>query len=193
MCIRDRSISKHGEMAIALGYSYYGWMGDGTLARTSLLGGAPRQVMEHVRCADWSPDESQMAIVRRLEGNDQLEYPAGSVLDKTTGYFGDVRISPDGNTVAYTDHPAWGDNRGNVAIVDRSGKKTTLVRDLEAVQGMAWSPDGKEIWYTDLPGNQGVLCAVAIGREPRVVYHSIASIELFDIAPDGRVLMGRQQ
>jgi Tol biopolymer transport system component len=186
------AISKSGEMAVALGASYYGWMADGTLTRAPLLGGTQREILEHVRAADWSPDGSQLAVVRRVEGFDQLEYPVGTVLDKTTGYFGDVRISPDGERIAYTDHSAWGDNRGGVAVVDRAGKKTLLAPDLWGVQGIAWTPDGREVWYTDFSGNQGTLRAVDLGGRSRAVYSSIAWIELFDIAPDGRVLLGRQ-
>jgi hypothetical protein len=58
---------------------------------------------------------------------------------------------------------------------------------------MAWSPDGKEIWYTDLPATRASYARSPSVTSHVVVYHSIASIELFDIAPDGRVLMGRQQ
>jgi len=167
-------------------------MGDGTLARTSLLGGAPREVVEHVRCADWSPDGSELAIVRRVEGIDQLEYPAGKVLDKTDGYFGDVRVSPDGERVAYTDHPTWGDNQGNVAVVDRSGKKTTLAKDFESIQGLAWSPRG-EIWFSAPGGTEGsYIHAVDLKGNRRVVFAGIEPMELFDLAPDGRALVGSQ-
>jgi len=187
------SISKSGEMAVALGLAYYGWMAEGTLARTSLLGGAPREILQNVRAADWSPDESQFAVVHRVAGSDQLEFPVGTIVDKTSGYFADVRISPDGKHVAYADHPAWGDNRGGIAIVDRTGKKTTLARDLSAVQGLAWGPGGEEVWYTDISGDRALVCAVDLAGKTRVVYSSIASIELFDIAADGRLLVGRQQ
>lgn len=186
------SISRSGEIAIALGAAYYGWMADGTLARTSLMGGAPREILAHVRAADWSPDGSQLAIVHRVDDYDQLEYPIGNVLDKTTGYFGDIRISPDGERVAYTDHPAWGDNRGGLAVVDRNGKKTMLASGFSAVQGLAWAPNGREVWYTT-PGDDagGALLATDLSGHSRVVYRSIASIELFDIASNGQVLLSR--
>jgi len=185
------AISKSGELAIALDFAYYGWMADGTLARSSLLGGAPREILGGVRAADWSPDEGQMAVVHRAENLDQLEYPIGTVLDRTSGYFGDVRIAPDGESVAYTDHPSWGDNRGGISVVDRNGAKTRLVKDFAAIQGVAWAPGGKEIWYTGTKGDQGsTLYAVDLSGNSRVVYTSIGSIELFDIAADGRVLLG---
>src|SRR5262249_23113661 len=117
------------------------------------------------------------------------------VLDKTPGYFSEIRISPDGEHIAYADHPVWGDNRGNLALVDRAGKKTTLAKDYAAIQGVAWAPGGKEIWYTasvDGAAGGSIYASDLAGRS-RVVYASISPIELFDIAADGRVLVGRHQ
>jgi hypothetical protein len=50
-----------------------------TLARMPLSGGAPREVLENVRDATWSPDE-QLAVVHVVNGLDRLEYPIGKVL-----------------------------------------------------------------------------------------------------------------
>ena len=187
------AISKKGEMAIAVGLDYYGWMGHGTLARTSLLGGSLREVMENVRAADFSPDGSEMAIVRRAGGIDQLEFPSGTVVDKTEGYFTDVRISPDGQRVAYTAHPDWGDNQGSLVVVDRSGKKTTLASSFAAIQGLAWSPGG-EIWFTEPSSTRGsFIHAVDLEGNRRIVFATIESIELFDVAADGRALVGSQR
>ncbi|HJQ97846.1 MAG TPA: hypothetical protein VJ826_05985, partial [Candidatus Polarisedimenticolaceae bacterium] len=142
------SISKSGELAVGVGHTYYGWMADSTLARTSLLGGAPREMLQNVRHADWSPDGTELAVVRRVKGFDQLEFPPGTVLDKTTGYFESPRFSPDGKWIAYDDHSAWGDNQGHLAVVDLSGKKKRLAEGFGAIQGVAWPPGGKEVWFT---------------------------------------------
>src|SRR4029079_12308181 len=72
------SISKTGELAISLAHRYEGWMGEGTLARSSVLGSAPRVMVEHVREAEWSPDGSDLAVVRRVEGLERLEFPLGT-------------------------------------------------------------------------------------------------------------------
>jgi Tol biopolymer transport system component len=150
------SISKSGEMAVAVGLAYSGWIGDGTLARTSLLGGAPREIREHVRSADWSPDGSQFAIAYPVAGTDRLEYPIGKALDTTNGYFSEVRVSPDGEHVAYSDHPAWGDNQGRLSIVDRSGKKTSTTTTFSWIQGVAWAPGGNEAWFTASESGSGL-------------------------------------
>jgi hypothetical protein len=188
------AISKRGEMAVGLGLAYYGWMADGTLAQASVLGGSAREILEHVRSADWSPDGSQLAIVRRVENFDRLEFPPGTELDKTTGYFADVRVSPDGERVAYADHPSYGDNRGRTAVVDRAGKKTILAPDLSVAQGVAWAPGGTEVWFTGQSGDSTFrLEAVDLAGHRRTVYATIGDIELFDVAGDGRVLLANQR
>ena len=53
------SISKSGELAISLGHVFEGWMGMGTLARSSMLGSAPRVLLENIREAEWSPDGAE--------------------------------------------------------------------------------------------------------------------------------------
>ncbi|MGH7336106.1 MAG: protein kinase domain-containing protein, partial [Myxococcota bacterium] len=188
------AVSRSGEVAVSLGHSYYGYMGEGTLARTTLLGGEPKEMLEHVRVADWSPDGSTLAVVRPTGGIDQLEYPPGTILDKTTGYFADVRVSPDGELVAYTEHPLWGDNQGSVAVIDRHGAKKTLASGYGAVQGLAWGPSGKEVWYTtgEEDGAARLIATDLAGRS-RDVHADLGGMELFDIAADGRVLVGREQ
>ena len=79
------SVSKTGELAISLGHTFEGWMGEGTLARSSLLGSAPRVMAEHVREAEWTPDGGDLAVVRRVDGFERLEFPLGKVLYQTSG------------------------------------------------------------------------------------------------------------
>ena len=184
------AVSTKGELAVALGLNYAGWMGDGTLAQTSLLGGAPRQILEHVRAADWSPDGTKLAIVRRVGGFDQLEFPAGTVLDKTAGYLSDVRVSPDGKTVAYASHPVYADDQGDLVIIDGAAKKTALVHGWAALHGIVWAPGGREIWFTGVPVDTSFeLCAIDLSGHRRTLWSSVTPIELFDVTADGRALL----
>jgi eukaryotic-like serine/threonine-protein kinase len=51
------SVSSTAEMAVLLNSKAIGaWVTLGTLARAPLAGGAPREVLENVQWADWSPD-----------------------------------------------------------------------------------------------------------------------------------------
>ena len=87
-----------------------------------LGGGAPREVLDSVREADWSPDGTELAIIHDVGGRDRLEFPIGKVLYEASGYLSDPRVSPDGRHVAFAEHPFRWDDRGTVKIVDRRGQ-----------------------------------------------------------------------
>jgi Tol biopolymer transport system component len=194
----DRSellaISSKGEMALSLGSHPVGaWINVGTLARAPLAGGAPRPVLEDVEWADWSPDGNSLAVVRNVAGRDRLEYPIGKVLYETSGgWISCPRVSPKGDFVAFMDHPNQGDDSGSVAIVDLSGKKTELTREWYGTQGLAWTPDGKEIWFTASElGLFHYITAVTVPGKQRLITRVPGSLIMFDIWRDGRVLLAR--
>lgn len=121
------AVSSKGELAVLIGAQYVWYrLFTGTLARMPLDGGAPREIQEGVRQADWSPDGSQLAIIREVAGKDRLEYPIGKVLREVSGYMSDVRVSPRGDRNAYFEHPRRWDDRGSVNIVDLAGNNTVL-------------------------------------------------------------------
>ncbi len=71
------AVSPAGEMAISLGRHFtVGFETSGTLARVPLEGGAPREILENVVDADWSPDGKDLAVARVVEGRYRLEYPS---------------------------------------------------------------------------------------------------------------------
>ncbi len=188
------AISSTGEMAVSLGsrqirsYSY-----NGTLARVSLIGGAPREVLENVQWADWSPDGTALAVVRDVGGRNRLEYPIGKVLYETGGWISHPRISPKGDLVAFLDHPLSGDSIGSVAVVDLAGKKKMLSSEQTGgAMGLAWSPRGEEIWFTATKvGIDRALYAVNLSARERLVARVPADLTLQDTWRDGRVLLAR--
>lgn len=122
----------------------------GTLAIVPSVGGAPRRLLESVQDADWSPDGAALAVARYLRDAHRfrLEYPVGNALYENGGYISDVRVSPDGKRVAFMDHPFFGDDRGTVAVVDSSGRENTISGEYSSERGLAWSPSGREVWFT---------------------------------------------
>ncbi len=124
------------------------WLQVGTLARVPASGGMPREILEDVWDADMSRDGKQFAVVRSPNGPQQLQYPIGKVLFKTNGYVSDLRISPDGKTVAFMEHPLFGDDRGYVSVVDGSGYVERLTGEAAGEEGLAWAGDGSELWYS---------------------------------------------
>ncbi len=144
------AVSSSGEMALSLDSRVTGtWVSSGTLARAPLAGGAPRKVLEDVQWADWSPDGNDLAVVRDAGGRNRLEYPIGKVLYEASGsWISHPRISPKGDMIAFLDHPVQGDDSGSVMLVDLSGNRKKLSHDWYSAQGLAWSPDGREVWFT---------------------------------------------
>jgi Tol biopolymer transport system component len=148
------SISKNGELAIRLNsMNYGGYARSGTLARVSLSGGTPREVLENIQDADWAADGENMAVVRYVPETRhwRLEYPVNKVLLETIGWISHPKISPDGKWVAFADHEIpGGDDQGSVAVIaaDGNGKEKILSSGWTSVQGILWSPKGDEIWFT---------------------------------------------
>ena len=188
------SISSKGEMALSLGSHPVGtWINVGTLARAPLAGGAPRPILEDVEWADWGPDGTNLAVVRSVNGRDRLEYPIGKILYQTSGgWISYPRVSPKGDYIAFMDHPNQGDDGGSVAMVDLSGHKTELTREWYGTQGLAWTPDGQEVWFTASElGLFHYVTAVDKSGKHRLVTRVPGSLVMFDIWKDGRVLLAR--
>jgi Tol biopolymer transport system component len=166
------AMSPAGEMAVLLepSYAVLNFALYGTLARVSLSGTAPKEVLKDVSFADWAPGTSELAVVHRVGGKERLEYPIGKVLYETAGWIQHPRFARDGRRIAFIDHSFSGDD-GAIAIVDLSGRKTNLSEGWATVQGLAWSPDGNEIWFT----------AARVGVER----------ELFGVTPNGRLRLIR--
>jgi hypothetical protein len=185
------SMSSVGELAVSLDRHVYApFVRTGTLAQIGLQsGGAPREVLEDVEWADWSPDGKSLAVVREVNLRSRLEYPIGKTLYETAGWISHPRVSPGGDLVAFVDHPARWDDGGAVAVVDRDGKKRTLSTSFSSVQGVAWPPSGKEVWFTASPiANRG-LFAVTLSGNQRLAVRVTGSLTLQDIARDGRMLI----
>jgi len=186
---RILSVSGGGEMALSRGMQG-GWIAVGTLFRVPLAGGAPRDLMDDVDHADWTPDGSQLAVVRRHPGEEPvrwtIEFPIGTKLYESLGWISAMRVSPRGDQLAFQE----GDE---VLLLDRSGKKAVLAKGLSG-GGLAWSADGKEVWVTarrDDDWTQALRALTLSGRE-RILLRAPDTLFLQDISRDGRVLLTRQ-
>jgi dipeptidyl aminopeptidase/acylaminoacyl peptidase/predicted Ser/Thr protein kinase len=187
------AVSSAGELAVMLDSHPLGtWVNVGTLARMPLSGGAPRAVVEQVQWADWSPDGASLAVVRDANGKNRLEFPVGKLLYETGGWISHPRVSPTGDGVAFLDHPRQGDDSGSITVVDLNGKTKTLTSEFYSTQGLAWSPDGKEVWFTaGMTGTDRPLYAVTLGGSLRLVARMPGTLSLLDIWKDGRLLLNR--
>jgi Tol biopolymer transport system component len=166
----------------------------GTLATVSLAGGSPRDLAPRVAFADWSPDDKQFVVSLFSTVGARLEFPPGHVLyQQKAGWLGHPRFSPDGSMIAYENHPNLGNDVGALEVVDLNGKRTVLSPNEVSLEGLAWSPDGKEVWYagTRNAGWADTIFAVNLSGQRRVIL-TMPYLRLHDIARDGRVLMSHE-
>ena len=182
------SISKNGELAIRINTVYFsGYARSGTLARVPLSGGTPREVLDNVQDAEWAADGENMAVVRYVPANNHwhLEYPVGHVLLDSINWVGEPRISPDGQWVAFADHEnPGGDDEGSIAVIasDGKGQEKKLSSGWSSVEGIVWSPGGKEIWFTASDsGSADNLRGVTLGGKLRTIVNVPGGMWLQDI------------
>ena len=166
----------------------------GALATVSLAGGAPRPIADHVAYADWSPDSKQVAIVLDDPNDAHLEFPPGHILYRqNSGWLGHPRFSPDGTLIAFENHPIDSDD-GTVDVVDLQGNRRVLSQGWLSIEGLAWRPDGKEVWFaatTNTAGWADGIHAVSLSGKERTVLR-FPWVRLLDISRDGRVLLAHQ-
>jgi len=185
------AISRNNELAVVLRGTHNGQLEtvDGMLARAPLAGGSPKELQADVRWADWDA-KGELAVVNYVDGHSRLEYPVGHVLYESGGWISNIRFSPHSEMIAFMDHPALWDNRGSVCVVDSKGQVRTLSGPWDSEHGIAWRPDGKEIWFTAVEkGNNLNLMAVDLSGKIRALLNLPMGITLQDISPRGQVLV----
>jgi hypothetical protein len=191
-------VSKTGDLALMMRpHSRTRIAGTGTLARVPGSGGLPRELAEDVHFADWSPT-GELIAVRVVGSNYRIERPLGTVVYETSdGWIGDLRVSPNGDHVAFVHHPmsgftsrnaTWSITSGKVMVLDARNAARVLSRNYVECQGLAWSPSGTEVWFTAGDGIQDTLRAAPLNRAEYEVYRSTGNMRLEDIAGDGTVL-----
>lgn len=165
----------------------------GSLMRGSISGGQMRPLLDKIDAADWSPDGSALAVMRDVDGQVQIEYPIGTVIAKTRFALETIRVSPDGNRVAFATF--FRGRALELHVVDRYGKQQSL----GGISGqtssnmpfpLSWSPKGDEIWFRsyDVNDTQTIYAVDMQGRR-RVVANLPANTVLFDISRDGQALV----
>jgi eukaryotic-like serine/threonine-protein kinase len=189
------SVSSTGELAVSLGRRYIGvgFATTGTLARVPLGGGAPRRVCEDVQEAQWTGDGKNFLVVRRVDGWYRIESPIGNVIYKTPQWISRARFSPDGQLIAFMFHPAWGDDAGFVVVIDRAGQEIVRGDYFFSSSGLAWTPDGQEIWFAgELTARGRDLMSLDLAGNLRAVLPAPGRLTLHDIDADGKVLLATE-
>jgi hypothetical protein len=183
--------ARGGEVALLAG---------STLKRVPIEGGPPRELLEGVVSADWSPDGRDLAVVRLTQGDVQrLEYPVGTALRETAGVgvLASLCVAPDGTRLALADHPSGAtDPVGHVVILDRAGHEVVRAGPWKSLGRLAWAPDGREVWFSaaDEAGGPGrALRAVDLSGRQRLLLRVPGDLDIEDVRGDGRVLARQRQ
>jgi eukaryotic-like serine/threonine-protein kinase len=174
-----------GEMAVLTSSG-----GRSVVVRRPLEGGAAREVFEDVLDADWDPAGGSFVLVRRTADRATLEFPAGRAVYTTAGNIESPRLSPRGDLVAFFDRPMLGNTPGTLLTVDRAGKVATLSAGWMDTGGVAWPPDGSEVWFTAArEGTNRSLHAATLTGRTRLLAEVPGTLVLHDISPAGTALV----
>jgi dipeptidyl aminopeptidase/acylaminoacyl peptidase len=113
------------------------------------------------------------------------------VLFETPDWLSRTSVSRDGKHVAFAYHSFNGDSQGEICIVDGAGKRRVLVENQTSVSGICWSASGDEVWFSGInEDQQNGIWGVALDDSRREIYTSPARVSIFDVARDGRALIG---
>jgi len=131
-------------------------------------------------------------VERVVAGKHRIEFPVGKVLYESATRLDSPRVSPRGDAVAFFERAGAGDI--SIRIVDLAGKARTLA-SLKDWWNLAWLPGGQEIVFAapEPDASQWVTSvqAVSLAGEKRLLLRFPGTLEIHDVARDGRVLLGR--
>jgi eukaryotic-like serine/threonine-protein kinase len=155
---------------------------------------------------DWSPD-GQVVIVQQQNsstGMDVMSLPVGekpqSLTPLLNSQFDEIlpRLSPDGRWLAYISNES---GRGEVYVVpfpSRGGRWQISNNGVTmGVPGIAWSRDGKQLYFRDAAGGLMVVDVQPQGSDfhsgaPRQIFIAPGGVRPIDTAADGRILVALQ-
>ena len=191
------SVSSRGEMAVLRkpgGLLAWGLPSglEGILALTTASSGVARELSEGVVFADWATNGDDLVAVRRIEGRFQMELPIGSVLYETTNVVSSPRVSRDGQVIAFGEKAPGFATSWSVVFLALDGTATRFDTGFRGDRmDLAWSPEGREVWFNMAVGGTPDLHAMSPGGEQRTLLRPPIPLRILDVASDGRVLVAR--
>jgi eukaryotic-like serine/threonine-protein kinase len=187
------AVSSRGELALSIGHHFVeGFHQEGQLALAPLEGGEPRGLGLDVQHADFTPDGTELAIVRSVGGRFRLELPAGRVLFEA-GWIAHPRISPDGRQIACLVHDNHLDDRGSLVVLSRDGGTPRRVAGgFSSIDGLAWKPGGRGFWISaSLEGGNNAVRALDLGGGALEVVPSAGRLRLYDVDARGQLAVAQ--
>ena len=169
---------------------------EGTLAIVPITGGAPREIADNVLSADWMPDGNDLAAIRENNGEFQVEFPLGTVIYKSQTWLNFLRVSPDGDRVAFAQYSTDGADIGSVVILDRNGQQLARSDQYDSVEGVVWRRSGDQVWFGASSTASGIadqIHALTISGRDLVVLAIPTVVRIHDISAEGRILLTQDQ
>jgi serine/threonine protein kinase len=152
----------------------------GTLVRVPAIGGEPGTLMVDALFADFAAHGDEFVAINAK----QMEFPIGRPMSLNPRPFW-ARLSPSGDRIATVSNRA---SSSRLEVIDRNG--TSLMSQSEGlIYGLAWSPDGSEVWYSASASKFGAdraVYAVTLAGERRLVARIPGAMTVYDVGPEGK-------
>ena len=197
------AVSRKNELAIKIGCAGESMFGAclGTLSTAPLGGGAPRGLANDARFAEWSPT-GELALVRARREGDRLEFPVGRIVHEG-GTLLFPRVNAEGRRIAVAIAPVGSPEamvqrrtpdvgmtgRVSLLVIDQDGTQRTIPGAWPWITGIAWSPSGDELWFSELRGRVGYVHAITMDGRQRQLLRAPGSIRLHDVGRGGSLLI----
>ncbi|MFI5179973.1 MAG: protein kinase [Thermoanaerobaculia bacterium] len=179
--------STQGGAAVLTRPALFNGMFVGAVAVLPLAGGGAREISRAAFAADFAGDGSGLCLVTQVGGSQfQLEWPQGEVvLEHSTSILRNPRIR--GNQVAFfrSSPAAFAD--GEIEVLAKGGQPRRL-GPFKGFTSLAWSPDGKEVWFSTFDGGESLIQAVSLRGGARLLARAPGRLELVDVDAYGRCL-----
>jgi len=162
------------------------------LESTTLSGNTRQRLTNNAYSADWSRD-GRLSVIKFENSLYSVEFPLGHKIYSSPHALTNLRISPGADYLAFTEHPIPHDDAGKVMLFSlSSGAASILSPGWESLEGLAWAPSGKEVWFTAArEGTERQLYAADLQANLRSVAQMPGGMQLRDISPSGNVLINR--
>ena len=160
------------------------------LARLSLAGGEPRELLDDVVAAEWDAD-GELAAVRRIDGQSIIEHPLGNVLYRSPGEIQTMCLLPDRRLAVFECMENGGERPCVLALLNADRSRKVLSSGWTDWIGapLVWSPSSGEILFATFTDGLAALYAATPSSRTRVVGRVPGDFQFRDVDRQGRMLM----
>lgn len=149
----------------------------GVLMRVPAIGGTPHPLIDGVRFADWASDGERFALDRQ----DGCRSVDGRIIAPRCGF---IRVSPVNDDIAFK-------TASGLEIRNAAGTQLATTT-IAYVFGLAWSRDGREVWFTgseSASGTDRAIYVLSLDGKRRLVARAPGAMTIYDVTPDGNALV----